>query len=142
MANGVPLTDNDRWTWLIALRKQCVAALATDGPGVVLTCSALKRSYRDLIRVASTEDSNIRVHFVYLRTTEELSLSRVKARAGHYMKVDMVKSQFQTLEEPTANEKDCLIVDVGGTMLEVQDLALTAVKGALQKVVEATHTVS
>ena len=140
MANGHPLIDDDRWIWLIALRKQCLAELATGAPGVVLTCSALKRRYRDFIRGTTT--AHIQVHFVYLRITEQLSLSRVKARAGHYMKDDMVKSQFQTLEEPKADEGDCLIVDVGGTMPEVQDLALTAVKGALRKVVDTTHMLS
>lgn len=138
MAHGHPLTDSDRWSWLVLLRAACLSSLTASNspPGVVVTCSALKRSYRDVFRVASTENANVKVHFVYLRASEALSLERVKARAGHYMKEDMVRSQFATLEEPGADEGDCLTVEVGGTMPEVQALALRAVEGALVPVVE------
>lgn len=136
MAAGIPLTDADRWDWLILLRQRALTELTLPHPtnrppGVVLTCSALKRKYRDVIRVAAYNNSQVRVHFVYLRATEELLLQRVKARQGHYMKESMVKSQFASLEEPTSDEADCLVVSVGGTMPDVQALALEAVKEVL-----------
>ncbi|KAB8339337.1 hypothetical protein FH972_022270 [Carpinus fangiana] len=144
MAAGVPLTDADRWDWLILLRQEALARFsgcdtANGPPGVVLTCSALKKKYRDVIRVAAYHDSLVCVHFVYLRATEEVLMQRVKARQGHYMKDSMVKSQFASLEEPTRDEGDCLIVDVAGTMPEVQDLALTSVKEALKTHVAAEN---
>jgi gluconokinase len=80
MANNIPLTDADRWDWLILLRDQAVAALSTGASGVVLTCSALKRKYRDVIRVASYNDNNVLVHFIYLSATQELLLQRVHGR--------------------------------------------------------------
>lgn len=131
MASGTPLTDADRWDWLIALRDQSLTELQQGATGVVLTCSALKKKYRDVIRIASYNDHAVRVHFVYLRASQELLLQRVKARQGHYMKDSMVKSQFSSLEEPRSDETDCLILDVSRTLLDVQSLALDAVKRAL-----------
>ncbi|TKA39996.1 hypothetical protein B0A49_13628, partial [Cryomyces minteri] len=131
MANNIPLTDADRWDWLILLRQQSLASLDAGAPGVVLTCSALKRKYRDVIRIASYNDHDVLVHFVYLRADQDTLLARVHGRVGHYMKDSMVKSQFEALEEPTADEPDVLAVDVGGSMAEVQKLALDAVSEAL-----------
>ncbi|KAJ9647936.1 hypothetical protein H2201_001302 [Coniosporium apollinis] len=128
MASDIPLTDADRWDWLISLRQQAVAAFSTGATGVILTCSALKRRYRDVIRVAAYNKSDVLVHFVYLRATEDLVVSRVRARQGHYMKESMVRSQFQALEEPTEDETDVLPIDVNRTTAEVQTLALELVK--------------
>jgi gluconokinase len=135
MAAGIPLTDADRWDWLIALRQEATTSLQAGAPAVVLTCSALKLKYRDVIRVASYNDHDVLVHFIYLKATEETLLARVKARQNHYMKDDMVRSQFQSLEEPTSLEmsKDVVSVDVSGTMAEVQQLALAAVASVLQR---------
>lgn len=127
MANNIPLTDADRWDWLILLRDQAVAALNTGASGVVLTCSALKRKYRDVIRVASYNDHNVLVHFIYLSATQELLLQRVHGRVGHYMKDSMVKSQFDALEPPTEDERDVMSVDVSGDFASVQRLALEVV---------------
>ncbi|KAK6006556.1 hypothetical protein QM012_006966 [Aureobasidium pullulans] len=127
MANNIPLTDADRWDWLILLRDQAVAALNTGASGVVLTCSALKRKYRDVIRVASYNDNNVLVHFIYLSATQELLLQRVHGRVGHYMKDSMVKSQFDALEPPTTDERDVMSVDVSGDFASVQKLALEVV---------------
>lgn len=128
MATGIPLTDADRWDWLIALRREALQQLNTTGaPGVVLTCSALKEKYRDEIRMASLKDHGVVVHFIYLRADEATLLARVGARQGHYMGANMVHSQFLALEEPTADEPDVLMVDVSGSLAEVQQLALAAV---------------
>ncbi|KAI9730514.1 MAG: hypothetical protein M1834_005755 [Cirrosporium novae-zelandiae] len=142
MAAGNPLTDADRWDWLISLRDAAVSALTTPAPpqntikqiypsGVVVTCSALKRKYRDVIRVAAYEHPDIRIHFVYLHADEQVLLKRVMARTGHYMKSGMVHSQFESLEPPTQDEvkKDVVVVECGtGSLAEVERDALDKVR--------------
>lgn len=127
MAAGIPLNDGDRWDWLIVLREEAVKHLESGASGVVVTCSALKKKYRDVIRLASLNDHDVIVHFIYLRASEELLMSRVRARQNHYMKDSMVRSQFEALEEPTEKEQDVLTVDVTGTLADVEKLALEAV---------------
>ncbi|KAI9800099.1 MAG: hypothetical protein M1825_004281 [Sarcosagium campestre] len=132
MAEGIPLTDADRWDWLVLLRQKAVERLTdSSASGVVLTCSALKRKYRDVIRIASYNDHDVVVHFVYLRANEEVLLARVKARQGHYMKDSMVRSQFSSLEEPLDDEHDCLSVDVSHSLPRVRRAALGAVQDVL-----------
>ena len=139
MAANVPLDDADRWDWLILLRDEALKSLQRGAKGVVVTCSALKKKYRDVIRTARLydEDPNAAVHFVYLRASMETLLARVKARQGHYMKDAMVRSQFAALEEPDKDEveklKDVRIIDVTGSQLEVQKLANAAVDTILRK---------
>ena len=72
MSEGVALTDADRWDWrLIQLREEAVLALDSGAAGVILDLlSALKRKYRDVIRVARYNDHDVRVHFIYLRASE------------------------------------------------------------------------
>ncbi|KAK4988919.1 hypothetical protein LTR66_007200 [Elasticomyces elasticus] len=131
MANDIPLNDADRWDWLILLRQQAIAALESGTTGVVLTCSALKRKYRDVIRIASYNNNKVLVHFIYLRAPQDVLLARVHARVGHYMKDSMVKSQLESLEEPREDESDVLSVDVSGSMAEVQRLALSVVNDVM-----------
>lgn len=132
MANGQPLTDADRWDWLILLREEALKALR-NADGVIVTCSALKRKYRDVMRVAAYHHPNIRVHFVFLKASEAVLMDRVRARQNHYMKDYMVKSQFESLEAPTGDEDDVLSVEASGTSKEVQQLAL----GVVDKVMKA-----
>jgi gluconokinase len=133
MAAGHPLDDADRWDWLILLRNQALQHLKDGAKGVVVTCSALKKKYRDVIRTAKLydEDPNAAVHFVYLRATKEILLARVGARQGHYMKETMVLSQLAVLEEPDEDEvkrlKDVEVIDVERELDEVQSLAAMAV---------------
>ncbi|KAL6704810.1 hypothetical protein ACN47E_007614 [Coniothyrium glycines] len=133
MANGIPLNDEDRWDWLILLRDQALQNLKDGAKGVVVTCSALKKKYRDVIRTARLydEDPDANVHFVYLRADKETLLQRVGARQGHYMKNTMVESQFAALEEPDETEckqlKDVEIIDVKHALPEVFRLAGVAV---------------
>jgi gluconokinase len=137
MEAGIPLNDEDRWDWLILLRDQALKDLKNGSKGVVITCSALKKKYRDVIRTARLydEDPNANVHFVYLRADKETLLARVRARQNHYMKDAMVESQFAALEEPDETEckqlKDVEIVDVEGTIQDVQRLAMNAVDRVL-----------
>jgi gluconokinase len=132
MAAGHPLTDADRWDWLITLREAAIASLQ-DSQGAIITCSALKRKYRDVMRIATYHDSNIRVHFVFLKATEALLMNRVRARQNHYMKDHMVHSQFESLEAPTADETDVLPVEAGGTAVEVQKLAEGVVENVMRE---------
>ncbi|MCJ1365515.1 hypothetical protein MMC16_004638 [Acarospora aff. strigata] len=140
MAQNKPLTDADRWDWLVLLRQAAVTRLSSpDNPaapnGVVVTCSALKRKYRDVIRIASYNDHDVLVHFIYLRVADEKTLlERVTARQGHYMKSSMVRSQIEMLEEPDKEEQmlDVLEVDCdSATKMEVQRIALRLVKDVL-----------
>jgi len=135
MADGQPLTDADRWDWLISLREAAISTLEKDpsSSGVIVTCSALKRKYRDVIRIASYHDTRVRVHFVFLSASESLLMDRVRARKNHYMKDYMVHSQFESLETPQEDEIDVLSVDASGNSREVQELSLVAVKKALER---------
>jgi gluconokinase len=143
MARGEPLTDADRWDWLILLRDEAIKTLQQQQQpssrqpgtpsGVILTCSALKRKYRDILRIASLKHPSIRVHFVFLRATEALLMDRVRARQNHYMKDYMVRSQFESLEAPAEDEGDVMGVDAGGSSTEVQALAVGVVEGVMRE---------
>lgn len=102
-----------------------------------MTCSCLKRRYRDVIRsAAAAGDGDVVVRFVYLRASEELLVKRVRAREreGHYMKGDMVHSQFTALEEPGEGEVDVIEVDVSGSLQHVQQVTLERVRECMQDV--------
>lgn len=131
MANGISLTDDDRWNWLETIRKEAVKELESGTQGCVVTCSALKRVYRDVIRVASQEAENVCVRFVYLRASEELLRQRVASRQGHFFKDNMVRGQFSILEEPDETEQDVLSVDVSGSMANVTTEALAQVQAVM-----------
>jgi carbohydrate kinase (thermoresistant glucokinase family) len=97
MGRGEALTDVDRQPWLVALAKLLQRELEV-GHTAVLACSALKRSYRDQLRVSP------QVQFIYLYGHFELIWARMQARQNHYMKADLLQSQFATLEPPTTAE--------------------------------------
>ena len=104
MAGGVPLNDDDRAPWLARLAALIADHLA-EGQTAVLACSALKQCYREQLR---GEDG--RVRFVYLRGNFDTIWQRMQARPGHYMKAEMLHSQFAALEEPSQDE--ALWVDI------------------------------
>jgi gluconokinase len=93
MARGLPLDDEDRAPWLKSLRDIIRSCLAR-GENAVLACSALKRSYREYLLI----DEN--VELVYLKGDYELIEDRLENRRGHFMKPEMLDSQFAALEEP------------------------------------------
>lgn len=95
MAGGVPLTDADRADWLVALGGQ----LAARPGGVVLTCSALKRAYRDQLRQAAPG-----LRFVFLEIPRDEAQRRVAGRDTHFFSAGLVASQFATLESPVGEE--------------------------------------
>lgn len=106
MRAGIPLTDDDRQPWLTAVAAWIDGQQAKGLPGIV-TCSALKRSYR---RVVIGERPQVRL--VYLRGNEALIGDRVAERHDHFMPPSLLHSQFSTLEEP-GPEENPLIVDIG-----------------------------
>jgi gluconokinase len=104
MSRGIPLTDEDRIPWLRSIRETMLQRQA-QGKSAVIACSALKRSYRDLLGI-HPNSKNIKL--VYLKGSYELLLERLHSRTGHYMKEQMLTSQLADLEEPT----DALAIDV------------------------------
>jgi gluconokinase len=94
MTNGIPLDDSDRAPWLASLHDMISTNLKADKPGV-LACSALKERYRQQLL-----DGNDGVQIVYLKGSYDLIWSRMEKRTDHYMKPQMLKDQFETLEEP------------------------------------------
>ncbi|UNI21089.1 Gluconokinase [Purpureocillium takamizusanense] len=132
MRSGVPLTDADRWDWLTALRDESMRRLNLGSEGVVVTCSALKRKYRDVIRVAAYYDRDILVHFIFLSASPEVLLERVSQRKGHYMGANMVKSQFDILEPPARDERDVFSIDVSRSIDDVKRDALATASDIMQ----------
>jgi carbohydrate kinase (thermoresistant glucokinase family) len=104
MAAGQPLADDDRWPWLRAIRAFIDATIA-EGESAVVTCSALKRSYRELLRRPG-------VKLVYLRGSREELQRRLAARQGHFFKATMLDGQLLDLEEPAPDEQ-VLVVSIG-----------------------------
>ncbi len=105
MRSGHPLTDADRAPWLAAVRAW-IDAEAAAGRSAVITCSALKRAYRDQLR-----DGQPATRFVYLKGDEAEIHQRVEDRAGHFMPAELLHSQFETLEPPTPDEH-AIVVDI------------------------------
>ncbi len=101
MSRGVALTDEDRADWFMSLRELLNQCNSTSR-SVVLACSALKQEYRNVLRV------NNEVHFVYLQGSYQQIEARMKERKEHYMKPEMLKSQFEILDEPN----DALTADI------------------------------
>jgi gluconokinase len=107
MHSGHPLTDEDRWPWLERLRGKIKRSLAA-GENAVLACSALKRAYRDRLRVSEE------AKFVFLRADFALVEKQLRSRRPHFMDPDLLQSQFDDLEEPQPDEH-VLTVQLGGT---------------------------
>ncbi|MDU6411464.1 MAG: gluconokinase [Yersiniaceae bacterium] len=112
MGSGTPLNDEDRAPWLVRL-SDAAYSLAHKNENGIIVCSALKRRYRDALR-----EGNDKMVFLYLKGSYEVILERMKARSGHFMPTDLLKTQFAALEEPGADEKDVLFVDIDGADIE------------------------
>jgi gluconokinase len=114
MSAGHPLTDEDRWPWLQAIADE-IDRICKAGEHVVIACSALKRSYRDVL-VHGRRD----IRIVYLNGTQELIAARLAARKGHFMPPGLLASQFKTLEPPGADENP-VIVSIDASVEEIVD---------------------
>ena len=101
MSHGIPLTDADRAPWLAAIHARILDRFER-GQDLVVGCSALKQRYRTVLA------DGVPITWVYLKGSFELIRSRLKHRSGHFMKADMLASQFDALEEPS----DALVIDV------------------------------
>lgn len=120
MASGVPLDDGDRAPWLERLRALIAEQLARGRSGV-LACSALKRSYREILASAGEG-----VVFLYLEGSPELLEARLREREGHYMKAGMLASQFEALEPPAG----AITIGVSDPVGEIVARALAALGDA------------
>ena len=103
MQAGIPLTDEDRWPWLDAVARS-IDLTRAQGLHSVFVCSALKRSYRDIV-----VDARPDVRLVYLKGSEALIARRMALRHGHFMPRSLLHSQFEALEEPGADENAIVV---------------------------------
>jgi carbohydrate kinase (thermoresistant glucokinase family) len=108
MSEGVALTDEDRAGWLLTL-KELIVRNIHQNVSAVLACSALKDSYRNMLKVDE------QVKFIYLYGTYEQIKKRLKDRTGHFMSAGMLDSQFHTLEKP----QNALTIDISHTPQEI-----------------------
>ncbi|MDW6094451.1 gluconokinase [Vibrio rhizosphaerae] len=123
MAAGQPLDDTDRQPWLERIRDAAYSLESKNEHGV-LVCSALKKAYREQIR-----EGNHNVTFVFLDGDMDLILTRMRQRQGHFMKENMVKSQFDTLERPD-HEPQTFIVSIEGSIEQVVERIVAALEAA------------
>lgn len=121
MRAGTPLTDEDRWPWLRAIAAR-IAVARSQGAGVVVACSALKRAYRDALR-----DGRSDIRFLHLTGEPALIMARQAARQGHYMPASLVASQFATLEPPDT-EADVIDLEVEAEPPAIVQKAVAALR--------------
>jgi carbohydrate kinase (thermoresistant glucokinase family) len=116
MSNCVALSDNDRWVWLETLKATALLDFnKNDSEQVIVTCSALKRIYRDELRNSRV----MKPVFLMLQCDDQTLERRVSEREGHYMGVQMIGSQLQSLELPWNDEVDVIPVDAIGSQEDV-----------------------
>ena len=121
MSAGEPLTDDDRWPWLKAIADE-IDRLCDGGLHAVFACSALKRTYREIL-VHGRDD----VRIVFLDGSKELIAERLAARKGHFMPPGLLDSQFNTLERPTHDER-AITVGIDASVDEIVDEILIRLK--------------
>jgi len=114
MAAGQPLTDEDRWPWLDAV-SAWIAARVRAGTGGVISCSALRRIYRERL----TQRAGNALRIVYLHGSAAVIAERLAHRVGHFMPPELLPSQLATLEEPAADERVITVRTDGLTVEEV-----------------------
>ncbi len=119
MKHGVPLTDEDRWPWLDSIG-DWISGKESRGESAVVTCSALRRVYRDLLRKGRPH-----VRFLHITAPADVILDRMEHRPGHYMPPSLLPSQLATLE-PLENDEPGVVITNEGSAAEVLDRALRA----------------
>ncbi|EKM54647.1 uncharacterized protein PHACADRAFT_258639 [Phanerochaete carnosa HHB-10118-sp] len=152
MSNGIPLNDADREPWLEIIRTTAEHMVAeqqgksssdnsSQRVGVMVTCSALKRYYRDILRgrckaqgvpkhLESAMPARLATYFVYIKAQEALLRERIVDRQGHFMKPQMLDSQLATLESPEG-EGGVVVVPLDKTTEEQVDIAIEELKRLL-----------
>ena len=121
MSAGTPLTDADRAPWLAKVGER----LGKAEPPVLIGCSALKRSYREIIRHSAGED----VFFLHLSGSREVIETRMAARDGHFMPVSLLDSQFATLEPLQIDERGA-VIDIDQSLEQVIDACVAALQAS------------
>ncbi|KAJ6587216.1 P-loop containing nucleoside triphosphate hydrolase protein [Mycena vulgaris] len=129
MGAGEPLTDADREPWLRAIRETAERVVgeqqqAGSGRGVVIACSALKRTYREVLR-GGGGSSALPTYFVFIEGAREVLMARMLNRNGHFMKASMLDSQLATLENPRGEE--------GVVVVSVEDTTAVQVENAVRE---------
>lgn len=119
MAGGHPLTDDDRWPWL-AMVAGWIDQRLDAGENGLITCSALKRAYRDLLNRRGSG-----VIFVFLAGSKQTIAERLGGRQGHFMRASLLDSQFADLEAPAADEP-AIRVSIERPAVEVADQVVEA----------------
>jgi len=114
MSAGHPLTDEDRWPWLQAIADK-IDQICKAGEHAVVACSALKRTYRDVL-VHGRDD----IRIVYLDGTQQLIAGRLAARKGHFMPPGLLDSQFKTLQPPGSDE-NAIAVSIDASVSAIVD---------------------
>jgi gluconokinase len=120
MTAGIPLTDKDRQPWLDKLRESIERCLASE-ENAVLACSALKKAYRDRLRVSE------KVKFVFLRGKRRRINEQLRHRRGHFMNATLLESQFKDLEEPQPSER-ALSLELGRSPHDLVELIKAKLK--------------
>jgi beta-N-acetylhexosaminidase len=128
MAAGIPLVDEDRWPWLARVGGDLAAGAA----GLLIACSALKRSYRDAIRAQAPD-----TFFLHLEGTRAVLEARLEGRSGHFMPPALLDSQLATLE-PLGPDEAGAVVDIGSPVGVVVEEAVAGL-GAVRPAPAAAH---
>lgn len=115
MSQGIPLSDEDRLPWLERLNDASYSLYKKNETGFIV-CSSLKKQYRDILRKGSPH-----VHFLWLDGDYETILARMQRRAGHFMPVALLKSQFEALERPQDDEQDIVRIDINHDIANVTE---------------------
>ncbi|KAM3586334.1 hypothetical protein VKS41_002856 [Umbelopsis sp. WA50703] len=137
MSKGIPLQDEDRWSWLESIRdtftKKALAIYEdpkvdekSSNRAVFVTCSALRKVYRDIL--SKVDSAKVTVTFVYLKGSPELLQSRMAGRSNHFMHENMLKSQLATLEEPDEETENAIVARIDPTTDEIAKYIINAAK--------------
>jgi carbohydrate kinase (thermoresistant glucokinase family) len=128
MSTGTPLSDEDRWLWLETIKAMSLVQLTKEkGSDIIVTCSALKRVYRDELRQSRV----LKTVFVMLQGSQDVLKYRATERQGHFMGAEMVEGQLESLEAPRVEETDIIPIDVTPAKEEVIAEVLDLLKGLI-----------
>ncbi|VFP83918.1 Thermoresistant gluconokinase [Candidatus Erwinia haradaeae] len=128
MSSGHPLNDNDRLPWLQAINDAVFAMQRTNELSLIV-CSALKKTYRNILR-----NGNSNVSFIYLKGHFETIQARLQARKGHFFQSNMLETQFTILENPDEDEKDVWIIDINQPLQNVLTATLKVIEGVKKNI--------
>lgn len=158
MSKGIPLEDADRFPWLLDIRKEAAKQTTRDAlhefyskhdlkdpeqprAGIVIACSALKKTYRDMLRGSTHTDaqldkshSELETYFVYLKGSRKVLEDRMANRKGHFFAPKMLNSQLATLESPSENEEETQ----GIAEVDIDQSKEAVIEEATQKIAQLT----